>query len=513
MSKRLVKILCICAVAVLLPLIAVGVALSVTEPVMCTLKVEESGKTGNFVSSSVSIRVEGKEVEGKEVEVKKHSEITLVFKGEGYDFDGWFKGSADEIKTDDNAVEEETSYTFLIRGNSTFTAVRNVIEYQITYTGFLDDGVTSVSTQIDELQQTVEYGQTLASLTSVSGATWGGWYEAQSQGETVDATGTKVAKFLGREVELKPVWSNQMTITYRDGDTIIATQRVSEEGALTHALLNAESDAVKNAVSRGKRFSGWKNESGEDVTSVIFDKNGYVLYLQEETIGYTLNVKYNEVSNENPSTISYNIDQGFTSYTLASQRPGYTFKGLKLGEDVYYQNGNEFVSTSSSKLSDQILNGTSTEIDVVAVWECDYSVMALQISCVSEFEDAEHGDGYWGVYGTLNGQDDVAMRELGHIVKFEDKEGSEYRDLNQDIYEYYIGGYTNLHRHTGEEVEFAGIATIYINNEGSPIANYLVSDDEPLTFKRVLDSIVADRGSLEEVERLSIKFIFDLPKA
>ena len=99
MSKLLIKILSICALVVLLPLVVVGASLSVTEAVGCSLTVAFAGDEGsadkqgkNPLTSNVIIKVDGKVQEENTIKVAKYSEVTVIYSGEGYNFKGWQKG-------------------------------------------------------------------------------------------------------------------------------------------------------------------------------------------------------------------------------------------------------------------------------------------------------------------------------------------------------------------------------------------------------------------------------------
>ena len=510
MSKHLVKIISICALAILLPLVVVGVALCVTEPVACTLTIGESGENGQYSTSAISIRVDGKELEGTTAKIKKHSDITVVYTGEGYDFKGWFNGKADEIDAEDEAVSQDESFSFILRGNTTLTAVRDVTQYNITYTGFLDDGTTEVSTQLAETNQTVKYGDALEQLSPVvEGSTFGGWYEVASQGESVDATGTMTAKFSSKEVELKPVWSNQMIVTYKKGETTIAVQRVSEEAASTYALLNENSELVKKALTPGKQFAGWIDLDDQPVTSIVYDLNGITLYMQEEVIVYNLEVKYNAVSTDKVS-MTYDVDSKFSTlaYETDNFRKGYTFKGLDANGTLYLKNGDNYTSTAGANLSDLIVAENITS--VVAVWESDYSNFQFKLTTGCEY--VAEGDDYaaeWGVFGTLGTSENQLVEQTRLLASFQDAEGEDNYDLNDNVYDMFISQYTNLHIYEGDAVEFANIIKVYDKTTDATYTLEGIASDE-ITFWQVLAFLESKLGNLDSTLQITITFMFEI---
>lgn len=514
MSKHLVKILSICALVILLPLTIVGVSLFVTEPVACTLTIEEAGEKGDYSTSDISIRVDGEDLEENTAKIKKHTEVTVVFTGEGYNFEGWFDGKADEIQPTDEPLsgDGETTYTFILRKSTTLTAVRNVIKYNVTYSGYLDDKTTPVSTQIAETTQTVNYGASLAGLTPVeSGTTFGGWYQVASEGEVVDATGTMVAKFASENVELKPVWPNQMVITYKKGDSTLIVQRVSEENASSYTLLSAESDVVKSALSKGKEFVGWYADlEGEKLTSITYDENNLALtlYMKEQAINYTLNAQYHAVS-ENKVAMTYNVDAGFSAveYENDNYRTGYTFKGYDFNGTLFAKSDADYVSAAGAKLSDKIISGEVTGT-IVAVWECEYSPLYITFEAASYYEDEEGYKGYWSVYGTKDGISDVEMEEDLVLVKFVDNNEENSYDLSENIYERFIGQYTDLHVYEGNSVEFANEVMVYIGNTNVFVG--CVTNGESIDFAKILKTVESNHpGMLESEGSLTIRFVFN----
>ena len=506
MSKNLVKILSICAMSILLLLTIVGICLCVTEPVMCSLNIEEGGITGLYAESGLAIRVEDEDKEGTSIKVKKNSEVTVVFSGEGYDFAGWFNGRADEIKDDARAVSFDKAYSFTVRGNTTLTAVRNVIKYTVTYAGFLDNGTTSVGEQIDELEQTIEYGAPLETLSSASGGNHEGWYV--SSGSSADAQVFTTATFSQKEVEVKPKWSNQMLITYMMGDKVIATNAITEANVSKYNLLDANSTAVKNNVTPGYKFAGWVDGSNKAVTSITFNKNGVTLYLKESLITYTLNVKYNAVSSENASTIKYDAKNGFTAYSLKDSRSYYIFKGFDYKGTTYLVSENDYVA-GANKLSDVVKAQTSTSINITAVWECEFAGFHFNFRGYSEyvFTEGEDAD-RWAVYGTKNSAK-VSLVEEDVPVYFEDDNHEVSYDLTEKVFGVAFGAYSNFYVKSeiqgNYNVKLGSKVLVVAKNNREVEFNINGAD---ITFLQILGGLETTYGNLEGIEEITIKFEF-----
>lgn len=127
MSKKLVKILSICAFAVLIPMIILGVALTVTEAKGITLSIFEGGtQGGEGTSSSIAIYIDNQKQDQTTVTTKKGTEVTVTWEGTGYDFCGWYEGNVAEVQGK-TAKSADASYTFVLNNNTTLTAIKDVI--------------------------------------------------------------------------------------------------------------------------------------------------------------------------------------------------------------------------------------------------------------------------------------------------------------------------------------------------------------------------------------------------
>lgn len=131
MSKKLVKILSICAIAVLIPLIVLGVALSVSYNRTCTLEIFDGGDgIQTNTTSEVAIYVENQKIDGTKIEAKKGTEITVTWEGTGFDFVGWYNGNEGETQGA-KAVNKNPAYTFSLKSNRVLTAIKKYVTYSV----------------------------------------------------------------------------------------------------------------------------------------------------------------------------------------------------------------------------------------------------------------------------------------------------------------------------------------------------------------------------------------------
>ena len=508
MSKRLIKILSICALVILCPLVIVGVSLMATEAVGCTLTIFDGGieqlgeKDFGGKSSNVTIMVDGKAQESNKVTLTKHTEVTVTFEGVGYDFVGWFDGNYNEINRvgegADKAVSEKVSYTFEISKDTVLTAVRDIKTYNVTYDGFYDDGTTEIALE----SATLEYNQPLETLVPMVGGVQAGWYNMV---EGVAGVTTRVANFeTSGDVTVYPAWEDQMLVEYIKADgTVISSVRLFEGELDTYALLDDTDVNIKNNLTAGYDFAGWTNQSGgEVVTAITYDKNGIKLVLNETLSIYTLNVKFNALSEES-AQITYNVKDGFSAYDV--ERENYTFVGFEYNGTVYnYDDATKGYGT----LASVIMEAGEKTADVTAVWECNYEGLFFDFGAIAEYE-YEGKTKFYLLVANENGSQ-VDMEKIGQPINFVDAEGASNVDANLSVYDYFVGAYTDIATLNGEAVQFTGDIDIMV--EGAGVTHTLSLPAEQLTFAKILSFVGSSlaHGTLEGVTRISIDFIFEV---
>ena len=408
MSKLLIKILSICALVVLLPLVVVGASLSVTEAVGCSLTVAINGNEGsatkegkNPLTSNVLIKVDGKVQEGTTIKVAKYSEVTVIYSGVGYNFKGWYEGEYyEDIQTEKQPEYKLAEYTFELTHDTTLTAVRDIKTYRITYTGNYDNG-DPIETVVEPV---VEYNQALRQLDAKAGGYFSGWREVNSLGQEIGET-VSYANFDSAEVTLSAKWNETMTVTYvcHDGQEFEA--RVNK-----YALPDTTNSNVK--VGDGYKFLGWKDSNGARVEKISeFDSNGITLYIDETPIIY--NIKVNNGNSQVAGT--YDVKTGFTQNIKTLENPGYTI-------ETYTYNGNTY--SSLDELATAIVNADvadpeTTEFEVTVNWKLTqvklnvkFHKNAAQTSTITyndatkEFSDyTVTRDGYKFIGLKINGSD------------------------------------------------------------------------------------------------------------
>lgn len=519
MSKHLIKILSICALVVLVPLIVVGSAITVTQAAPATLTIYQGGNDGQYAgkSSTISILIDGvPQVDGQgqpvstTITVKKHSTVAVHYEGTGYEFAGWYDGTAQEVDGTETPLSTNATYEFTIRGTTSLTAVRNAIQYQIQYSGTYDDGTAVGDIAEDHINtavQTVEYGTLLATLTPQAGATFGGWY-VENGDETV-TKGTTNAIFNNVDYKdenglitltLKPVWSNQMLFTYyaSDRSTIIWQDRITQEEFANYTLLSADNENVISNTTPGYRFVEWVDNVGNPVSigDITYTTGEYSVYAREEVVSYDVTIQFNAIDTTDTTVITYNARDGFSDYS--EERKGYTFQGLSYNGTLYSQDGSDYVFNGTSLGEAVIANEGLT---VTAVWVCEYPDVTWDLTLISQEGTGIYyydGTNYIPVEPTLN-----------NYLVFEDVNEYGYAQLEDYIMATLLSDIdvNSLYVVDGDSYRKVALTEAWVYNNANPsLPNiYDQLDTTDVTFKDLMDVRYDD---LETITGIAVRLIF-----
>lgn len=523
MSKLLVKILSVCAFVVLIPLIVVGSALCVTEARAVTLTIYQAGTERpetvsglDVTSPDLAIYIDDvKQVDSDgnaltSVTVQKNTEVEVRLENyAAYTFAGWYKGNIQDPTSVGEASFTGAEYTFTIRGNTALTAIRNIKTYNITYSGAYDNGDPM---DIDPANTTVYYNQALASIAGKAGAEFGGWYISNISDST-DSQPTMYANWsevtgVENSYVLNPYWSNMMTFEYYDSDrtTLIAREYVSEANLSGYQLIAADDSRVTQALTSGYTFAGWVDESGlpVDLSQVEFTPSAYKIYLSENIIDYTVNVKFNAISDQ-IDTISYNVRDGFGAY--GDNREYYTLVGFEYNGNTYTASGNDYVSGNAS-LGNVVVNANES-ITITAVWDC---IFDNNYSWSIGLQDTE---GELGIYQKV-GEEYQYIDDITEYLVIEDNDADGYIQLEEEIYSYFTtANYNDLYvlmDGSYQKVVLDDLDTlnITIDSQGMNRVNY--QSDINVTFGEILNFVLngGDFSNTDTMTSIIVRFQFKL---
>ena len=216
MSKTLSKVLMICAMVVVFPLMIVGTVFASYYSIDATLALDLcTNSVAPLTGSYAKILVNGKEYSEKTTFTYGHlKDVTLVAAAEGYDFVGWFMGNSQDYNAaklagDVDYISTKNALTFEMREHDKVTAIFEEREYTLSYNfeTITEDGkaVLNVPTTAD---QNLVWGSKLPEL--------------QSEGYKYKFAGWKIkdgddtiythATFDTKTAELEAVWNVQKEI-------------------------------------------------------------------------------------------------------------------------------------------------------------------------------------------------------------------------------------------------------------------------------------------------------------
>ena len=213
MSKTLSKVLMICAMVVVFPLMIVGTVFASYYSIDATLALDLcTNSVAPLTGSYAKILVNGKEYSEKTTFTYGHlKDVTLVAAAEGYDFVGWFMGNSQDYNAaklagDVDYISTKNALTFEMREHDKVTAIFEEREYTLSYNfeTTTEDGkaVLNVPTTAD---QNIVWGSKLPELQSEG-------YKYKFAGWKIkDGDGTIYthATFDTKTAELEAVWNEQ----------------------------------------------------------------------------------------------------------------------------------------------------------------------------------------------------------------------------------------------------------------------------------------------------------------
>lgn len=565
MSKHLMKILSICAMVILLPLIIVGAALCITEAIPVTLTIYQSGNEGDYTytdstlapSAKVSIFlrddtnsswIEQIDEEGypvTQVSVQKNDEIKVVFSDSvGYDFQGWYKGSPTEYNENSTARETKTEYTFFIRGNASLTAIRNVMTYTVQYTGLYNDGTNIADDENLVLSANLQYNEPLLTLSPklTDGQTpdnsdkFRGWVVVEgSTGDVITRANFATSTMEGEVYTLFARWSNQATVIYWNSQNQrIATHYFTAENYSSDLL--AWSDKYNTFLTRGYQFDSWVNVKGEEYyLPESFTIGEYNVYLKETPIVYSNTIEKSAIDNTQ-ATLTYDVANKFAD-GVPFEREYYTFLGISYNGNLYAYTVDN--TDPHNVITDYVYNGSSLGDIIVengsiegayAVWQSNYDVTQEWHIRFRNDDTNVGGTVYYKIgeeYFTLSDyplansgeyQFNVADDDGFNSVQLEDCFIDIYAQMkeinnvdNWDEVTFYIDVNDDGLLTEDERAEFVKTqvqATAYVNPADQN--NYTDSSLYAFTFGDILNSLYTDHQDIYSASQIWVTLMFEL---
>ena len=359
MSRKLSKIMMICALVAILPLMIVGVALASYYSIGKTIEVDSYTDYAAQGDAYASVAYKNTTGESFTVSDSHLSTVELTAVSTGYDFQGWFAGSQRDYVRKIGAgeeiefISENKTLSFGIKEYENVLAVFNIKEFEISYNDPEHGVVTNVN-------QNTMYGKKLLVPENTNPAyDFKGW---KIVGEEEVYTN---ANFENQDsVNLVAVWKNnaQVNVNFYDGDTLLDTQNGYETKAF-------ELPAVSTLVTPESGYEyAWTDAEGnviEDLT-LAGDTN---IYVKKEAIVYNLSISGEDISYNGVGNINFtkeNVEDVEKLFVANNWSGAYSF--YTLGNIAY--DGTNYASANAlvSAIVESNPNGadSAVEIEVIA---------------------------------------------------------------------------------------------------------------------------------------------------
>lgn len=334
MSKTLSKVLMICAMVVVFPLMIAGITFASYYSLDATFALDVY-KNAVVEGANAKVLVNGKEYKDKAKFTDGHmKDVTLVALGDGYDFVGWFEGNLEQYAQAHELgnvkfLSTQKSLTFEMRDYENVMAIFEQTEYNLSYT-YRPFPTSNEITALPEVgANKIAWGEALPVL-SYAGYDYkfAGW-KIKGGNDTVYT----VAKFDTKKVTLEAVWvaQKQITITYTDGDTILASDSIYVGQPYTVRDI----DSFEITKEDGYNYV-WNNNNTTftenttiSVEKVAVDYKVYVAENPKLISSIGTKVVFNVENVEETIGRLFNASNWSKKYMFCD------FAGIKLGETVY----------------------------------------------------------------------------------------------------------------------------------------------------------------------------------
>ena len=208
----------------------------------------------------------------------------------------------------------------------------------------------------------------------------------------------------------------------------------------------------------------------------------------------------------------YSTEYGFSAYELADKRTGYTFIGLEYSGVLYTMSLVEVDYVNGiTKLSNAIKMQQQKQLEVTAVWECEFTSYIFNFKAYCEYQrEGTPVETRWGVYNnSSNKEENNLVEKMDVSVVFNDKEENYYYDLEDNIFNIlFSDSEAKYYTKEGAEVEFNGDVLIIDVASNSEYTIHGIED--AYTFRNAMGTLKYKLGSLDNTNQVTIGFMFDI---
>ena len=362
MSKTFSKILLICALAVVLPLMIVGTSLaayySLNATVAVGIQLDTQAASANAYAKVVYNN--SRHAEKFEINASHTKTITLKAEANGYDFKGWYEGDLEAYATDEGKWIDQENKTVEVKiaDIDNVLAVFEAHTYTVEYSYQPDpNNATRTSDVPVGFANTLTYGQ---HLPTTSNATFAGFpgHRIKNDGwrlrnadnsDFINDTYYTVAEF--PELDTYILWAEweedeQITVTYKyNGETIDGgvVNGYATIGAVIADPADYAAAAGVGALADGTKLVWMNGETVVQAGARVYENT--TLELRVVDVTYTLNVTPADdmaLATGVSGNVSFtrtnaadNLAAILDNANWTNRYSFWTFAGIKIGDNTY----------------------------------------------------------------------------------------------------------------------------------------------------------------------------------
>lgn len=307
MSRTLSKVLIVCAMVVLFPLMIVGTAFAAYYSVDATVEVSAYVNTVSVSEDAYAKIVYNNKAKTSFSITEGHlSNIDLTAVTSGYDFIGWFAGDLEGYSISHMAgtvsfVSTETALNINISDYEKLLAVFEIVQYDVRYsykeqpTDMYDEITTPETNDGDAVSKIYNFGAVLPNLTYVGNDyRFLGWRIVGDSSNTIYDSATFDIR---EDLVLTAVWQEQGKITVKyyaeNKTTVLKEIEVYENQNFT---LETPAEILNpSAISDGFRYI-WQDKDGNSISEVVNQTRNLDVYLKSQAIVYSAKLNFSDAT-------------------------------------------------------------------------------------------------------------------------------------------------------------------------------------------------------------------------
>ncbi len=357
MSRTLSKILVICALVVIVPLMVVGTTLAAYYSIDSSITIAAviDGEECDVEGTYALVSYDGNHDTTLKVTTgqTKVVEVEAYYTPYAYTFKGWFKGDAEAYnrakKNGDVELSTEKTISIDMGDASDYVAVYEVVKFKVSGWDYKNDPSAAATTDQAPADAHADgvykYGEALPTL-SYAGVDYNfaGWQvknDAKNLRYFAATFGTEYSTAQGSSVVLTNPWlkTDMVTITYvgLDGRDLFSEEVVKSTSESYTLKTPGQISGLQ--LKNGYEYAWTEVMGGANTTATVTPSENKTVYLQEKEVDYTATVASNyKPENKNISFSESNkaaLEQLFAADNWTTEHAFWKVETVKI---VYNEN-------------------------------------------------------------------------------------------------------------------------------------------------------------------------------